>query len=307
MPPPRRGAPREDPEYGAPRYAGPPPAPRGPEPAARPKPGPVADTHAFELAAPDQPEPPRRARDAGRDDATAAFGLNKSPAGTAVAPRRQRSAASPAGRSRVSSRRTSDDERTGRRSGLRLGPKGWLWTGAGVAAIAAIAVVAMTLLGSGPSGPAHTLLTPTRLGAFSRSTQLTKQMDVAQLERNIIAQSSGQASHLVSAVYQAGTPVSGGSPTQVMLFIGGQLSGASPDASVKSFTQHFKGASLTSAGSLGGEAACVPAQTATDGSTVCAWFDNNTFGELVSPNMSISTLANELRTVRPSVEHVVKS
>ena len=91
-----------------------------------------------------------------------------------------------------------------------------------------------------------------------------------------------------------------------MLFIGGQLSGASPNLSVKSFTQHFKGASLTGAGSMGGDAACVSAQSGTDDSTVCAWFDNNTFGELVSPNMSVSALANELRAIRPSVEHVVK-
>jgi hypothetical protein len=182
-----------------------------------------------------------------------------------------------------------------------------LWTSAGIGALLVTAVVAMILLRSGRSGPAHTLVTPARLGAFTRSSQLTKQMDVTQLERNIIAQSAGQASHLVSAVYQAGSPVSGSSPAQVMLFIGGQLSGASPYASVQSFTQHFKDASLTSAGSLGGDAACVSGQSGgTGGSTVCAWFDNNTFGELVSPNMTVSALASELRTIRPSVEHVVK-
>jgi hypothetical protein len=181
-----------------------------------------------------------------------------------------------------------------------------LWLSAGAIVLIGVVVVATSLLGSGPSGPPHALVTPARLGSFSRSTQLTSQMDVGQLEKNIIAQSSGQASHLVSAVYQAGSPVSGGPPAEVMLFIGGQLSGASPTASVTSFTQHFKDATITSAGSLGGQAACVAGQTATGDSTVCAWFDNDTFGELVSPDMSISALASELRNIRPSVEHVVK-
>jgi hypothetical protein len=181
-----------------------------------------------------------------------------------------------------------------------------LWLTAGAVVLIGVVFVATTLLERGPAGPAHTLTTPAQIGPFSRSSQLTKQMDVSQLEKNIIAQSSGQASHLVSAVYQAGSPVSGGPPAQVMLFIGGQLAGASPAASVKSFTQHFRDATLTSAGSLGGQAACVAGQSATGGSTVCAWFDNDTFGELVSPNMSISALANELRAMRPSVEHVVR-
>jgi hypothetical protein len=257
----------------------------------------------------------RRGTDVGGADVTAVFGLNKGSTGADVAPRRQRTAArtaaragaGPDGSPRPASRPPRGDARRGRKSVLGLGPKGWLWTCAAVAAVAAIAVVAMTVFRPGPDGPAHTLVTPSRLGTFSRSATLTRQMDVSELEKNIIAQSSGQASHLVSAVYQAGSPVSGGSSTQVMLFIGGQLSGASPDASVKSFIQHFKGASMTSAGSMAGEAACVSAQSGTEDSTVCAWFDNDTFGELVSPNMSVSTLAGEMRTIRPSVEHVVKN
>ncbi|MGH3155559.1 MAG: hypothetical protein ACRDNF_03120 [Streptosporangiaceae bacterium] len=226
---------------------------------------------------------------------------------TGTGPRSRRSVTSP-DRIRPGSRRAQTGAKPARRwRGPKLEAKGWLWIGAGVVAIVGVAIVALTVLGSGPSGPKHSLTTPARIGSFTRSTQLTKQMDVGQLEKSIIAQSSGQASHLVSAVYQTGSPASGGPPAEVMLFIGGQLSGASPAASVKSFTQHFKDATLTSAGSLGGDAACVSGQSGgTSGSTVCAWFDNNTFGELVSPDMSVSALANELRAIRPSVEHVVK-
>jgi hypothetical protein len=198
--------------------------------------------------------------------------------------------------------------RPGRRTGRHLTPKVWLFGGVGVLVLAVVAVALVMLGPSGPSGPEHSLTTPLRLGAFTRSSRLTRQMNVAALERKIIAQSSGQASHLVSSVYEAGSPVAGsGTPAQVMLFIGGQLSGGSPATSVKSFLQHFSGADQTGAGSLAGDAACVGADAkGTGGQTVCAWFDNNTFGELVSPNMPVSALASELRAIRPDVEHVVK-
>jgi hypothetical protein len=132
-------------------------------------------------------------------------------------------------------------------------------------------------------------------------------MDVSQLEKNITVQSSGQASHLVSAVYQDGSTTVDGPAPQVILFIGGRLSGASATASVRTFTQHFRDAKLTSAGKLGGAAACVDGQSgATNGAAVCAWFDNDTFGELVSPNMTAAALANEMRAIRPSVERLAK-
>ena len=35
---------------------------------------------------------------------------------------------------------------------------------------------------------------------------------------------------------------------------------------------------------------------------MCAWFDNDSFGEVVSPAMNASALASAMRTVRPSVE-----
>ena len=48
----------------------------------------------------------------------------------------------------------------------------------------------------------------------------------------------------------------------------------------------------------------MPAQSGTGDAAVCAWFDNDTFGEFVSPNMTASVLASELRTIRPSIERV---
>jgi hypothetical protein len=180
-----------------------------------------------------------------------------------------------------------------------------LWIGAGLLAVAGV-VVAVVLLGAGPAGPSHTLVTPARLGAYQQRPALARQMGVRQLEKNIMAQSSGQVSQLVSAVYQDGVTKAGGPAPQVMFFIGGKLAGSSPDASVKSFAQHFRGAAQTNPGGLGGRAACVPGQPSTGGAAVCAWFDNDTFGELVSLNMTASALASELRTIRPSIERPVK-
>ena len=179
-----------------------------------------------------------------------------------------------------------------------------LWTAAGLLVVAGMAAALVVLLGSGPTGPAHTLVIPSRLGAYQRRPELARQMGLSQLEKHIIAQSSGQASQLVSAVYQNGSTVPGGPAPQAMLFIGGKLTGASADASIQSFTQHFRGAAQISPGRLGGRAACVPGQTSTGGAAVCAWFDNDTFGELVSPNMTATALAAELRAIRPSIERL---
>lgn len=180
--------------------------------------------------------------------------------------------------------------------------------GLGGAALVLVGVIvaAVLLLQSGPSGPAHTLVTPAQLGAYVRKPQLARQMGVAQLEKNILAQSSGSVSHLVSAVYQDGSTATGGPTPQVMLFIGGRLAGASASASVATFSQHFRNVMHISAGKLGGEAACVPGQASTGGASVCAWFDNDTFGELVSPHMTAAALATELRAIRPSIEKLAK-
>lgn len=171
-----------------------------------------------------------------------------------------------------------------------------------LAAVAAVGAVAV--LKSRPGGPAHIVTTPARLGEYVRRPQLARQMGVAQLKQHIIANSSGQASHVVSAVYEKGSTVPGGPAPQAILFIGGKLTGASATASIKAFDQHFRDAKQMSAGRLGGRAACVPAQPGTNNAAVCAWFDNDTFGELVSPNMSASALANELRAIRPSIERL---
>ena len=197
-----------------------------------------------------------------------------------------------------------------RPAGRRRGRSGdrRLWFALGgvvVVFVGAIVAIVMVAFPSGPGGPAHTLVTPNQLNAFTRRPALEQQMNVAQLRQDVVTTSSGQARHVVEAVYEAGNSTSGNTP-QIILFIGGNLLNASPQVSVTSFTQRFKGAKITSAGGLG-EAACVNATASQPGSVaMCAWFDNDSFGEVVSPTMNASALANTMRQIRPHVELVAK-
>ena len=195
----------------------------------------------------------------------------------------------------------------GRRRG-RSGDRRLWFALAGVVVVfgGALAAIFMLAFPSGPGGPDHTLVTPDKLNSFIRRPALEQQMNVGQLRQDVVNMSSGQARHVVEAVYEAGDSTSGTTP-QIVLFIGGNLLNASPKVSVTSFTQRFKGAHITSAGSLGGEAACVNATASEPGSVaMCAWFDNDSFGEVVSPTMNASALANTMRQIRPHVELVVE-
>ena len=196
--------------------------------------------------------------------------------------------------------------RPGRRSGRRRGRRKIL-IGAGLAVVLAGAAVAVEAGVFRGGGPAHTLVTPDKLGAYVRRPQLEKQMNAAQLQREVITKSAGQARHVVSAVYENGTSATSSKAPQMILFIGGNLTGVSASGFIASFTQQSKGAVVTSAGSLGGSAACVNAQASVPGSVaLCTWADNDTFGVVASPTMTAARLATQLRAIRPMVEHVVR-
>ena len=160
---------------------------------------------------------------------------------------------------------------------------------------------------SGSDGPAHVLVIPAKLGAYVRRPQLEQEVDAKQLQREVTAKSAGQARHVVSAVYEDSSGGAAGKTPQIMLFIGGNLSGTSPGAFISSFTGQSKGAQLTSAGSMPGQAACIGAQASVPGSVaLCTWVDNDTFGVVASPSMNAEQLAAQMRAIRPHVEHLVK-
>ena len=103
--------------------------------------------------------------------------------------------------------------------------------GAGLAVVLVGAAAAYESGVFGGNGPTHVLTTPDKLGTYIRRPQLEKQMNAAQLQREVIAKSAGQASHVVSAVYEDGTSATSTQPPQMILFIGGNLTGVSASGS----------------------------------------------------------------------------
>jgi len=200
--------------------------------------------------------------------------------------------------------RTSRGEPSGRGrwKGLRRS-RVWLLAGAAGLAVGVVVVAVGGLL-LGASGPAHTLVTPAKIGAYVRRPQLEQQMNAKGLQQQVVAKSAGQASDVVDAVYEANSDAASGTSPQVILFIGGHLSGVSPAGFITSFTDQFKGARSTGAGSMGGRAACVNAQENVAGNVaMCTWADNDTFGLVASPTMDAAQLGAQMRAIRPDVEH----
>jgi len=155
-------------------------------------------------------------------------------------------------------------------------------------------------------GPTHHMATPPRIGSYVRTVDMEKETKVNQLRAEVIKMSSGQASNVVSAVYESGNSAAGNTE-QIVMFIGGHLANAAPASSIASFTQKFSGATVVSSGALGGKAACVEEAPGTsDSVAMCVWFDNDSFGEIVSPTMNAHALAGVMRTMRPSLEIQVK-
>ncbi|MGH3258307.1 MAG: hypothetical protein ACRDOU_23435 [Streptosporangiaceae bacterium] len=206
-----------------------------------------------------------------------------------------------------SASRRGPTRRTGRRRGRSSDHRLWLaLLGVVIAAAAAItAIIKFEFPSHG--GPVHVMQTPARIGSFARTVNMEKSTDLAKLRGEVIAMSAGEASNVKSAVYESGTATAGGT-VQIVMFIGGHLANAAPATSITDFTQKFAGATVVSAGSLGGQAACVEEGAGSSNpASMCVWFDNDSFGEIVSPTMNATQLARVMRTIRPDLEIVVKS
>ena len=150
--------------------------------------------------------------------------------------------------------------------------------------VAVAAAITAILKFEAPSqgGPVHAMQTPARIGSFARADAMESATDLAGLRTGVIQMSAGQASDVKSAVYESGNPAAGNT-MQIIMFTGGHLASAAPAASITGFTQRFAGATVVSAGSLGGKAACAEEGATTPGQvSMCVWFDNDSFGEIVS-------------------------
>jgi hypothetical protein len=207
-----------------------------------------------------------------------------------------------------------DDDTAARRAvGKRRGRSGdrrqWMALGAiAVVAAGAIGGVLMKYVFSGPSGPAHQVVAPQTVDGFTRSANLEKQLNVAAEAGKVTKASSGQASDVVYGVYQMGSlnPGADAANTQMFMFVGGKLAGADPGASVANFEQSYPGAKDVSPGALGGKAACTTTSVNQQSASMCVWFDNDTFGTVVSPTMTTAKLATMMDSVRPSLELYAK-
>jgi hypothetical protein len=143
---------------------------------------------------------------------------------------------------------------------------------------------------------------------YTRSANLEKQLDVAGEAQKFAKASGEQASGIVPAVYQKGSiaPGADAANTQMFMFVGGKLSGADPGANIANFEQTYPGAAAVSPGALGGQAACAETHLNGQSASMCVWFDNDTFGAVVSPTMTTAKLASTMDAVRPSLELYAK-
>jgi len=125
----------------------------------------------------------------------------------------------------VSGRAREPGRRRAQRSARRRPRRGrWLAVGL-VAVLGGVAAAAAAVGVFSSNGPAHVLMTPAKLGAYVRRPQLEQQVGAKQLQREVTAKSAGQARHVIYAVYEDSAGGADGKTPQIMLFIGGNLSG----------------------------------------------------------------------------------
>jgi hypothetical protein len=205
---------------------------------------------------------------------------------------------------------TGQDTGARRAAGKRRGRSGdkrqWMALGAiAIAASGMIGGVLMKFVFSGPTGPAHSVSTPDKVSGFTREPNLEQQMKVDQLRDGIVKNGGGKISDAVSAVYQQGSSAVGSNP-QIYMFVGGKLANSDPAASLQDFEHQNPGSHTVSPGALAGEAACGTATVNGESVAMCVWFDNDTFGEFVSPTMTPAKLATTMDQARPNLEHLAQ-
>ncbi|MEP7025785.1 MAG: hypothetical protein ABJB47_18680, partial [Actinomycetota bacterium] len=125
-------------------------------------------------------------------------------------------------------------------------------------------------------------MVPAKIGAYVKEPSLAKAMDAHALQQQVITKSGGEASKVVYAVYENKSGAAAKAGPQIVLFIGGNLSGSSASGFIGSFVGQSKDAQNVDPGAMGGSAACLP-KVQGGGVAECAWADNDTFGMVASP------------------------
>jgi len=164
-----------------------------------------------------------------------------------------------------------------------------------------IAVAAYVFLAPQPT---HVVSTPSRLGAFVKEPKVDSST-ARELRNNIVAGAAGEVKNVVAAVYEQTRGPGTSQGPQIVVFIGGNLSGGgSASGFIGGFMTQLHGSFTTIPGRLGGQAACAPGSNG--GPAECAWADNDTFGVVVSATLSADGLANEMQLMRPQIEHTTR-
>ncbi|HEX9032939.1 MAG TPA: hypothetical protein VF834_13955 [Streptosporangiaceae bacterium] len=170
----------------------------------------------------------------------------------------------------------------------------------GGSAIAAILVLLAALVFLLPK-PAHVVTDPATLGSYIKQSALAS-TTADQMKQKIVAGAPGEVKNVVAAVYERKTGPGTSNGPQIIAFVGGNLAGGASASGLIGAMTAMRGSFTTNAGSLGGQAVCAPG--ASGGPAECTWADNDTFGVLISATMSASALAEQMRVIRPLVEHV---
>jgi hypothetical protein len=151
---------------------------------------------------------------------------------------------------------------------------------------------------------AHVITIPARLDLYVQSPTLDSSTAQA-LRQKVVAGAAGEVKNVVAAVYEETTGPDTSDGPQIIVFIGGNITGGgSASGFIGGFMAQVHGSFPTSPGRLGGQAACAPGSNG--GPAECAWSDDDTFGVVVSATLSATGLANEMRQMRPLVEHATK-
>ena len=148
----------------------------------------------------------------------------------------------------------------------------------------------------------HTVSAPAALGSYVKQQA---NATAKSLRHRIMVAAAGDVKNVVAAVYEQKTGPGTSKGPQIVVFIGGNLTGnASASDLINAYMTRLHGAFTTMPGRLGGQAACAPGSNG--GPSECAWADGDTFGVVVSATLSATGLADEMRHMRPLVEHVAR-
>jgi hypothetical protein len=172
----------------------------------------------------------------------------------------------------------------------------------GSVVVAAVAITGYLLLAP---HSVHVVSVPAKLDGFIKDPALANAAHAQQLRNGIVAGAAGEVKNVVGAVYEQSTGPGTSTGPQIIVFIGGNLTGGGSAGSfISGFTAQLHRSFTTGAGVLGGQAACAPGSNGRPAE--CAWADDDTFGVIISPTLSAAGLASEMRQMRPLVEHAAR-